>query len=39
MLKEEIQQLASEQHEETINNRRHLHANPELSFKEELPLL
>lgn len=34
MLKEEIQQLARAQHEETINNRRYLHANPELSFKE-----
>jgi amidohydrolase len=34
MLKESIQQLASELYEETVNNRRYLHAHPELSFKE-----
>jgi amidohydrolase len=35
MLKEEIQQLAIEQLEEAITNRRYLHANPELSFVEK----
>ena len=30
----EIKQLAQENFEETVNIRRHLHANPELSFKE-----
>jgi hypothetical protein len=34
MLKEEIRQLAGEIHAEVIGNRRHLHANPELSFEE-----
>jgi len=35
MLKEEIQHLAKELHEETIANRRYLHAHPELSFREK----
>lgn len=35
MLKEKIQQLAKEYLDETIANRRYLHAHPELSFKEE----
>ncbi|MCO4292900.1 M20 family metallopeptidase [Solitalea sp. MAHUQ-68] len=34
MLKEKIQALAKNIHNETIANRRHIHANPELSFKE-----
>jgi amidohydrolase len=34
MLKEEIMQLAKNIHQTVINNRRHLHAHPELSFKE-----
>ncbi|MEO6733216.1 MAG: M20 family metallopeptidase [Ferruginibacter sp.] len=34
MLKEEIQQLAKEIHSNVIENRRHLHAHPELSFFE-----
>ncbi|PSL44212.1 amidohydrolase [Chitinophaga niastensis] len=34
MLKEKIRQLASELQGETITHRRHLHANPELSYKE-----
>ncbi|HVI43721.1 MAG TPA: M20 family metallopeptidase [Chitinophaga sp.] len=34
MIKEKIRQLAGELHAETIANRRHLHANPELSYKE-----
>lgn len=34
MLKEEITQLAKNIHQTVINNRRHLHAHPELSFKE-----
>ena len=34
MLKDRIKSLAKEYKEEVIANRRHLHANPELSFKE-----
>ncbi len=34
MLKERIQQLATEVFDQTIQNRRHLHAHPELSYKE-----
>jgi amidohydrolase len=34
MLKEEIKRLAKEIHGDVIVNRRHLHANPELAFKE-----
>lgn len=34
MLKEKIQALAKDIYQETIANRRHIHANPELSFKE-----
>ncbi len=34
MLKDKIQQLASAIHADVIKNRRHLHANPELSFRE-----
>jgi amidohydrolase len=34
MLKERIQQLAAEVFDSTIQNRRHLHAHPELSYKE-----
>lgn len=34
MLKAEIQQLAKQNHQSVIANRRHLHANPELSFRE-----
>ena len=34
MLKQKVQQLANELHASVISNRRHLHANPELSFKE-----
>ncbi len=35
MLKEQIQQLSKKHHKDTIAFRRHLHANPELSFQEE----
>lgn len=34
MLKEKIQLLAKKLHTETIINRRHIHAHPELSFQE-----
>lgn len=34
ILKAEISQLAIDIHETVINNRRHLHAHPELSFQE-----
>lgn len=34
MLIDKIKLLASEIHQEVISNRRHLHANPELSFEE-----
>lgn len=34
MLKEEIKELAKDIYPEVIANRRHLHANPELSFEE-----
>jgi amidohydrolase len=34
MLKEKVQKLANDLHASAISNRRHLHANPELSFKE-----
>ncbi len=34
MLKEEIKKLAYEVHANTVENRRHLHAHPELSFNE-----
>ncbi|MCR9082109.1 MAG: M20 family metallopeptidase, partial [Cyclobacteriaceae bacterium] len=34
MLKEKIKSLAQELKEEVISNRRHLHANPELSYQE-----
>lgn len=34
MLKEKITKLASQIHQEVIQNRRHLHQNPELSFHE-----
>ncbi|MEJ7692433.1 M20 family metallopeptidase, partial [Daejeonella sp.] len=34
MLKEKISQLAQDIHKEVVGNRRHLHANPELSFQE-----
>lgn len=34
MLKQKVQKLANELHASVINNRRHLHANPELSFNE-----
>lgn len=34
MLKEKIKVLAKELKEETIQNRRHLHSNPELSYQE-----
>ncbi|MGB4776606.1 MAG: M20 family metallopeptidase [Daejeonella sp.] len=33
-LKDKISQLAKQFHEEVVANRRHLHANPELSFHE-----
>ena len=33
-LKDKISQLATQIHQEVVNNRRHLHANPELSFHE-----
>lgn len=34
MLKDKISQLAQNIHTEVVGNRRHLHANPELSFEE-----
>lgn len=34
MLKDSIQKLAKEIHAEVVQNRRHLHMHPELSFKE-----
>lgn len=34
MLKEKVSQLAADQRATAISNRRHLHANPELSFSE-----
>jgi amidohydrolase len=34
MLKEKVQKLANDLHASVVNTRRHLHANPELSFKE-----
>lgn len=34
MLKENICRIARELHKDAVANRRHLHANPELSFKE-----
>ncbi|MES2875723.1 MAG: M20 family metallopeptidase [Bacteroidota bacterium] len=34
MLKEKISRLAQDIHTEVVSNRRHLHANPELSFEE-----
>ena len=34
MLKEKVRKLANDFHASAITNRRHLHANPELSFKE-----
>ncbi len=34
MIKEKIQALATSIHSEVIGNRRHIHANPELSFNE-----
>lgn len=34
MLREKVSQLAQEIHMEVVGNRRHLHANPELSFEE-----
>lgn len=34
MLKEKINRLAQDIHTEVVGNRRHLHANPELSFEE-----
>lgn len=34
MLKDKVLKLASQQHSTVINNRRHLHKNPELSFEE-----
>jgi len=33
-MKEQIQRLAQQYHAEVVANRRHLHANPELSFQE-----
>lgn len=33
-MKEQIQELAQRYHAEVVANRRHLHANPELSFQE-----
>lgn len=33
-LKEKVNKIANEIHKEVVNNRRHLHANPELSFHE-----
>lgn len=34
MLKEKVQKLAKDLHVSAVNTRRHLHANPELSFQE-----
>lgn len=34
MMKERVQEIVAENAEEILNIRRHLHANPELSFKE-----
>lgn len=34
MLKQNIEKLAKELYQETVDNRRYLHENPELSFKE-----
>lgn len=34
MLKDKISRLAQDIHSEVVSNRRHLHANPELSFEE-----
>ena len=34
MLKDRISRLAQDIHKEVVGNRRHLHANPELSFEE-----
>src|SRR5690606_11365539 len=34
MLKDKIKEIASAIHHDVIKNRRHLHANPELSFQE-----
>jgi amidohydrolase len=34
MLKEKVQKLANDLHASVVSTRRHLHANPELSFKE-----
>ena len=34
MLKDDISRLAKELYDETVTNRRYLHSNPELSFKE-----
>lgn len=34
VIKEKVKQLAAQYHSEVISIRRHLHANPELSFKE-----
>lgn len=34
MLKEKVQKLANDLQSSVVSNRRHLHANPELSFKE-----
>ena len=34
MLKQKIAELASQIHQDVIDNRRHLHENPELSFQE-----
>ena len=33
-LKEKVQQLASDYHQEIVDIRRHLHQHPELSFQE-----
>jgi len=35
MIKEKIQRLAKEYFNDTVEMRRHIHQNPELSFKEE----
>ena len=34
MIKEQIQELAKNIYTDVVNNRRHLHMHPELSFKE-----
>ena len=34
MIKEQIQQLSQDIFNDVVANRRHLHANPELSFHE-----